>query len=106
MALTKNDLIGIIVVPGLLAFAFVLLAVYFCIRHWLIKIMMCFWRRDMCLWCQTESCEKLMEEDNDPDVYITDSQILHPEKSVPHTLSVELTMSGSPCSGGDRSNQV
>lgn len=68
--------------------------------------MMCFWRRDMCLWCQTESCEKLMEEDNDPDVYITDSQILHPEKSVPHTLSVELTMSGSPCSGGDRSNQV
>jgi hypothetical protein len=41
-----------------------------------------------------------MEEDNDPDIYITDSQLLHPEKSVPHTLSVELT--GSPCSGGDR----
>jgi hypothetical protein len=45
----------------------------------------------MCLPCQTESCEKLMEEDNDPDIYITDSQLLHPEKSVPHTLSVELT---------------
>lgn len=103
MALTKNDLIGIIVVPGLLALAFAVLAMYFIVRHTLIKIMTIFWKRKMCLSCQTEGCEGLMEDDNghDTDGFITDG---HQEKSVQHTLSVEL--SGSPCSGGDRSNKV
>lgn len=104
MALSRNDLIGILVVPATLALVFVLLAVYFFIKHWLIQIMMCFWRRGMCLSCQMNSCEKLMEEENE--IYVTDTEFLHPEKSVPHTLSVELTVSGSPCSGRDRSNNV
>ncbi|OWF52882.1 hypothetical protein KP79_PYT12873 [Mizuhopecten yessoensis] len=89
MVLSREAIVGLIVVPIMLAISFTLLVTYHMTRQILCGILGCFWKKKKCLCCQQENCKKRQSDIdfNTPDhqpINIEDS--VHPEKS---TSSIE-----------------